>query len=176
MAQRIVFFCDVHEIKGEDAIADESLPIIGFSGKFYKFFWCPECFTTNTYTVAELMAMIEEHGVELSADDLAQTKRKPGPKGPAAVDKPLDGRDNECLWCVYSGTAGALNYHIRKHGFRGFADAYGKVCPVCDSEQATLGNHAKTHGAGSVASLFTLAEQAGDPYGIVAARRKAGVS
>lgn len=167
MAQRIVFFCDVHEIKGEDAVADESLPYIGFNGNFYKFFWCPECFTTNTYTVAELMAMIEEHGVVLKPEDIQ-------PKRPAAgADKTPGEKSDPCLWCDYTGTTGALNYHLKGHGWRGFKEAFGDVCPMCTQEHPTLGNHGKSHGASSVARLFRMADEAGDVHGIVAGRRKA---
>lgn len=171
MGQRLQFFCDVHELQDEDAIADPELPILGFNGKFYKFFFCKPCFTDNAMSPAELMEMVTTHGLELKPEDLAKPRPTSGPaKNPGRFGS-AGTRSDKCLWCVYTGSTGALNIHVKRHGFKGFKDAFGDMCPVCNGEFPALGNHGKGHEAYSTAHLFEMAEKLGDPHGIVAARR-----
>lgn len=173
MGQRIVFYCDVHEIKGEDAVADPDLPILGFDGRWYKFFWCPECFAEKPFSVAELLAMIQEHGVELKPEDVKPAKKSPKATQPALPNTGTE--EEQCLWCVYKGpSVSAIHQHVKQiHGFKGFKEAFGTVCPMCNQESGIMGQHAKDHGVTSVATLFQLADKSGDPHGVVAKRRKA---
>lgn len=169
MGTRLQYFCDVHEIKGEDAIAEPDLPMLGFNGKWYKFFWCKPCFHETPFTVLDLQAMIEEHGLEISADEI--DPKAPGSHGRGG--KADAGKDAQCLWCPQATTIGNLNIHIKKHGFKGFGEAFGRVCPMCNEESGILGQHAKVHNADNVAHLFQVAKKAGDPHGIVKERQKA---
>lgn len=174
MGTRLQYFCDVHELQDEDAIADPDLPFLGFQGKWYKFFFCKHCFFDNALSPAELMAMIEEHGVELKPEELkAQSKKKPtsGPEKNPGRSGTAGEKSELCLWCPWTGSMGGLGQHIKLHGFRGLREAYGIVCPVCQVEHKVLGIHAvKEHELHSVSELFEKARELRDPHGVVAER------
>lgn len=79
-----------------------------------------------------------------------------------------------CIACPKEFESGSgFQSHSDAHGFKTAGDMYGDKCPVCDVKHGRLTNHAKEeHGIPNVAQLFKAAVEAGDPHGIVAARRK----
>lgn len=92
------------------------------------------------------------------------------PTTPAvAVDLPL-----VCPLCASTlANADSLGTHLRtQHQTNGVA-VYGGTCPVCnhDGDARGLGTHgSKAHNTTSTAALFALAQEQGDPHGVIASR------
>lgn len=167
MSQRFQYVCDVHKLAKEFVeIEDDSL--IGFDGVWYKMGFCPKCDNDVVKTVRDL---IMEHGIKLRDSDVKPVKRASSPRAVVEEDA-----SEVCLWCSYAAQReGALQVHIKRHGFNGFKDAFGFTCPVCNvPDLKIMGQHAPTHEAGTTAQLFQLAIKLGDPHGIVEKRIKAG--
>lgn len=178
MSRRFQYFCDIHGLRFEDVPIDGD-ELFGYDGKWYTFGACDD--DKKMITQAEFKDLVIEHGIELKNGELPAgaivKKPKGGASGSPRTVTPDDEKKEECLWCPkYRGTIGALQYHVRtKHGFNGFIDAYGDHCPMCNDRLTGLGQHGqRSHGVRSVAHLFEAAREAGDPFGIVAARVKAG--
>jgi hypothetical protein len=146
--------------------------------------------TIGTDGRPRLLDLCERHGKALveplaallldAGQDVDRTaQRLPKPAQRAGL-KPAHPDRFPCLLCAEAfGSGGGLaGHYVRAHGLKdGTAGAvYGKDCPACARATANapaFGMHASTHGSGSVAGLFRDVEAAGDPHGIVKARRDA---
>jgi len=148
---------------------------------------CDPC--DQELTLAELRVCLREFG-QLAGS----TKSKPGPKGNHAdtVAKfvatgqrngrtPKDGKRREqCLWCPLHYTGSGWGNHVQKeHGFEGLKDALGGQCPKCgEGGFETVSVHIqRTHARefDSISEAFLWARDNGDPHGVYARRRAAGV-
>jgi hypothetical protein len=99
-------------------------------------------------------------------------QQAPGAALPVSGDLPLT-----CPLCqgIFS-TPDSLGVHTRMQHGRKLTDLYGGTCPVCahQGDPRGLGTHgARHHQSPSAAHLFALAQQQGDPHGVLAARAEA---
>jgi hypothetical protein len=170
VSRRQIFICDKHDNEGEEVIITGD-SLFGFDGVWYKIGFCPIC---DKELISAAREFITEHGIKLDATDVVPTKPAAGSKAAHSDDEHIDAAP--CIWCPYSGTSGALQYHVRSsHGFSGFKEAFGKVCPVCGTKPAAfLAQHGKKeHGTQNIGTLFQLAIKLGDLHGVVAERLRA---
>lgn len=176
MSRRLIWYCDrCPELGRETQIDGDSF--FGFGGEWWRIGFCPVC---DKELIEQAREFIIKVGIKVPVEDVPGAKPAKAVT-PAAKDKParVDADPEnvaECIWCPYTGTVGALQYHVRTvHKFNGFAGAFGEVCPVCGIVPIVkLGAHGKKdHEVANIAALFHKAIQIGDPHGIVAARLKA---
>lgn len=108
---------------------------------------------------------------ELAANAAATGKRK--------GRQPTGERLAQCLWCelAYTAKSGSgFMRHLRvNHGFHGFVEAFGGLCPLCGEGpyDLMLAHVQKTHpefGFIVVSQPFLWARDNGDPYGQYAER------
>lgn len=72
-----------------------------------------------------------------------------------------------------AASADSLGHHLRAMHNTTTMAVYGDTCPVCGHQGTArgLGSHGgHAHGISGTASLFALAQQQGDPYGVISSR------
>lgn len=172
VSRRQIYICDRHDAKGEEVIIERD-GVYGIDGEWYRAGLCPIC---DGDILAAFREFILEHGIKLTPEEVAEFAQATGKRPPPHNVGPVETHDAQCLWCPYVRTLSGLQYHVRsEHKFKGFKEAYGNTCPLCGEQQkSVLGQHAHAaHGTRHVAELFIVAQKAGDPHGVVAARLKA---
>jgi hypothetical protein len=154
----------------EPAVAEVTVALDGGTARLLDL-----CERHRKALVEPLALLLAESGQDV--DRTAQ--RLPRPAARAGM-KPAHPDRFPCLLCPEAfGSGGGLSAHyVRAHGLKdGTAGAvYGLACPACGRRSPNapaMGMHAKTHGSDTVAGLFRDAAAAGDPHGIVKARRDA---
>jgi hypothetical protein len=161
MATEIVRWCDLHLAR--DTRVDAHPHALGVDGKEWDLDLCDECYKEHLGPILDVARKSEGQPPAGS--------RKPRAAKQHRVD------DRECLLGDYSinGTSGALRAHVKVAHGTTLEGLFGVTCPVCGHHTASLsglGTHGHhLHQATSVSDLFRQAIAAGDPHGIVAARR-----
>lgn len=154
MATEIVRLCDAHLFTDERVQgAPHTVQVDGKTGTVDL---CDEHAKVLLGPVLDLMAPEKERGV-----------RKPEP-GPA-----------ECYLCSAPMRADRMSSHLKQVHGSTLKDVYGVWCPVCMEEKVSVqgvGTHARlAHGLPGVVDAWVAVEQAGDPDGVVAARRAGAI-
>lgn len=193
MAREVILkvWCDPCSAEGVQSEAEEHTVglLLGSVGPVQPkvLAMCPE---HRKALADDLAAMVAEYGQEVDMP----TQKAPAKKKGASSDqdrlmvsaragirhgKPPSGpRLNECLWCelTYAGDGGGFHRHLKViHGFTGFTEAFGGLCPVCGQGPYDLMNshvrksHPELDFVG-VSEPFTWARDNGDPHGQYAER------
>jgi hypothetical protein len=82
-----------------------------------------------------------------------------------------------CPLCQMPSASGdSLGHHLRAMHSTTTMAVYGDTCPVCGTQGTArgLGSHGgHAHGISGTAALFAVAQQQGDPFGVIASRVQA---
>jgi hypothetical protein len=172
VSTRIYRACDACQDEGVDAPGTQRGPLFGRTIDLCDGHW-----DTMAKALAEL---VDRVGVPVPVGETPVRKRRKGPVTAAQPEVAPTLTDGvPCPLCGFPREdTKALGNHLRgKHGLN-VVDVYGMTCALCgdpfDSGQA-IGLHVtRGHGvSGGMAAAFAQAEAAGDPHGVVAARRAA---
>ena len=113
------------------------------------------------------MKMLLGPVLDLMATEKGHSGRKPDP-GSAL-----------CFLCPLTMRPDRMSSHLKQVHGASLKDVYGLTCPLCMEEKATVqgvGTHARLmHGLPSVVDTWVALEDAGDPDGVVAARRAGAI-
>lgn len=168
MSTRIYRACDNHEAQGVDV---EGTPRGPFAGRMIDL--CDACMDE---LAGPLMALVEDRGVPVVDAPARRGPGRPG-KAPRAAEQPvLDLPPTDVFPCPLCGaeapTVSALASHFKRVHHMVPGEVFGNTCPLCGGQGR--GTHIpRAHAvAGGMPGAFAAAEAAGDPYGVVAARRK----
>jgi hypothetical protein len=169
MARTITVLCDRHLGDGE-RVEGREVPVWGER----VLALCEECEVELYKPLADL---VDEFGIRQDG------KPTRGPYKKHKTVERVERTDLGALVCVLCGEEHgpqmqALRDHTRRAHGRTLSEVYGSVCPVCGADGIQrLGSHVhRAHsdlGIVSSPQAFAWAADHGDPYGIVAAVRRA---
>lgn len=188
---RIRVTCDAcqawHNVETEEGV--ETVPAAG--GQTLDL--CP----SHRTELAPFLALVAEWGATPSSNGAGKGARAPrsAPVAPAETGKAPNRRGGArarqrranasvaapvatgalaCPLCTQElASAASLGAHLRQQHSTTIGAVYGTQCPLCGRE-GVHGRHLSDHGVtGGMPGAFVLAEQQGDPHGVIAARAQA---
>lgn len=158
MVSRLTLYCD--RCDENDRSVEGRSERLGLDSTWYEAHLCDECskeLAAMPFTTVR--AFFLDHGETTGARRVL-----------------VDG-DMPCLWCEKTYTSvGGLDAHLKKHHrFATPEEAWGERCPACGSEDfIRMPTHASRTHHRHISVLMHEAVQAGDPYGVVKERLRAG--
>jgi hypothetical protein len=186
MARDIIIkdWCDRH-LDLDERVEAQTYQV-GLDGVWRDVDLCKECYAD---TLQAVTVLLDQHG-RTSEQTTKPVNQSVGQRslpllleqerrGKRQGRKPSRERGWPCLFCglAYGSTSG-LQAHLRAHhGFKTVGEAVGTRCPLCGMEYVSLSNHfVRTHadeGLTTAMQYFALANESGDPHGVIAERRAA---
>lgn len=160
MVSRLTLYCDRCDL--DERTVEGRAERLGIDGVWWEVHLCEQCrkeLAEAPFTL--VVTFFRDYGEAIDE---------------AHVRTPLDGL-MPCLWCDKTYTSvGGLDAHLKtRHQFTSPEDAWGPRCPACGSDSfIRMSTHASRTHHRHVSVLMVEAAQAGDPYGVVKDRQRAG--
>ena len=172
MARTITILCDRH-LGRDERVEGREVPVWG--GRILAL--CEEC---EVELYKPLADVVEEFGIR--EDGVPPRRRRSSSTTVATVPTTtlVASKTTACLVCgepVSTSHKSALTDHLKRLHRTSVNEVYGLTCPVCGTDDVTVGPHAaRSHldlGIHGAADAFDWARANGDPFGVVAARTAA---
>lgn len=183
MVEQLVTWCDRHYHRTDQELAFGTVQRHGWAEVWLEVHLCPECIEVMMgWTLAVTLEFFRDYGEDVTERVAMNQKVRSHPgsakgapqraaagtgsRGGSVLDPPLP-----CLYCPQTFTGRKyLERHLgRDHDLKDF---WGSTCPLCGQEYARLAQHVVRNHELHASLAFAKAEAEGDPYGVVAARKK----